>query len=521
MKLKLFISVMAGMAITASMSAAAPDGLYDDFEGQKGATLRSLIKHKADGHTKITYGDKTWDAFESTDTRMVDGRLCWWDMYSNENVSASGGGHSGLNIEHAIPKSWWGGGKNTTYCDLFNLNPSESGANSRKNNYPWCELKDVTWTNGVTSVGKPKDGMGGGAGNGFEPLDEYKGDFARGAFYMFTTYDDISWESKYAHMYKLSGGKAELQDWCIEMLLRWAKEDPVSRKELDRNDAVGKAQGNRNPFIDLPGLENYVWGNLKNTAFYIANIDKPVIPDDPDDPDNPDNPDNPDKPDDPVIDPIGSEVWTAVHADSEISEEDNYCILAATADYFMSYECAGTYMSQGSYAVVGTNGEGREYVKTLGDNAAVIKFVKRGGDYAMAIYDKEGAFKGYLQCTDNKKVSLTSELNSNCDIQVSADNSGITTFDFGSGKGELQYNKQSPRFTTYTSKQDKLSLYRQPKGSTSVKDGINVPADYSVTVFNLQGVKVAEGIEALNSIPSGLYIVVDKAGRATRRAVRN
>ena len=36
------------------------------------------------------------------------------------------------------------------------------------------------------------------------------------------------------------------------MLLEWNAEDPVSTKELDRNEAIYAIQNNRNPFIDRP-----------------------------------------------------------------------------------------------------------------------------------------------------------------------------------------------------------------------------------------------------------------------------
>ena len=42
---------------------------------------------------------------------------------------------------------------------------------------------------------------------------------------------------------------------------------PREQKEVDRNEAVYRIQGNRNPFIDIRGLEEYIWGNRKDEAF--------------------------------------------------------------------------------------------------------------------------------------------------------------------------------------------------------------------------------------------------------------
>ena len=51
------------------------------------------------------------------------------------------------------------------------------------------------------------------------------------------------------------------------MLMKWAKNDTVSTKEVNRNNAVYGIQKNRNPFIDYPGLEEYIWGDKKDVAF--------------------------------------------------------------------------------------------------------------------------------------------------------------------------------------------------------------------------------------------------------------
>ena len=55
--------------------------------------------------------------------------------------------------------------------------------------------------------------------------------------------------------------------WALQMLLRWAAQDPESEKEIARNNAVYGIQKNRNPFIDFPGLEQYIWGSLTSAAF--------------------------------------------------------------------------------------------------------------------------------------------------------------------------------------------------------------------------------------------------------------
>lgn len=269
---RIFISVaIAAMAVVATDAYAGyPTGYYNSLEGKCGAELMQAVKKVVRNHTAIPYGDSTWDVFLDTDVRIVNGTKCWWDMYSNNNVSVSSG-HPGMNIEHSIANSWWGGTKNDAYKDIVHLNPSNADANSRKSNYPIAELGTVTWDNGVTFIGKPKSGQGGGATYCYEPCDEYKGDFARVFMYMFTVYDDISWRTSngYGYMYDTSD-PLMFKQWAKELLLRWSANDPVSQKELDRNDGIYKHQKNRNPFIDLPQLADHIWGSQSNVPFTLS-----------------------------------------------------------------------------------------------------------------------------------------------------------------------------------------------------------------------------------------------------------
>jgi hypothetical protein len=55
------------------------------------------------------------------------------------------------------------------------------------------------------------------------------------------------------------------------MLLAWNTADPVSQKEIDRNNAVYGIQGNRNPYIDHPEYVSYVWGGASPTSTEPSN----------------------------------------------------------------------------------------------------------------------------------------------------------------------------------------------------------------------------------------------------------
>ena len=119
-----YMVAAAVMAMAFSASADIPAGYYDGLEGKSGVTLKKAAKEAAKHHTAIDYGTSTWAVFIESDTHIVGGQRCWWDMYSPDNVPApSASKHDGLNIEHSVANSWWGGTKNDAYKDLMHLNP--------------------------------------------------------------------------------------------------------------------------------------------------------------------------------------------------------------------------------------------------------------------------------------------------------------------------------------------------------------------------------------------------------------
>jgi len=118
-------------------------------------------------------------------------------------------------------------------------------------------------------------------GTVFEPIDEYKGDFARNYFYMVTRYENLvaSWYSNADAKPVLDGtAYPAFSTWTKNMLLKWHRQDTVSKKERDRNNAVYQIQRNRNPFIDHPELAEYIWGDSTAYAWNnggAANPDNP------------------------------------------------------------------------------------------------------------------------------------------------------------------------------------------------------------------------------------------------------
>ena len=266
-----FVLALIAMGAGLAASASIPAGYYNSLEGKSGQALKDAIHDLTLQHTVLSYYS-LWGYFAETDCRPEDNSKVW-DMYSDDTFYFRGGTRAayGMNREHSLPKSWWYGYTEEqgfpSYTDLNHLYPAEEEANLEKNYWPLGEVSSVLYNNGVTRVGYPKSGQGGGASKVFEPDDRYKGDFARTYFYMACTYQHYTW--KYTFMLTNNYWKT-LNDWSAEMLCRWARADAVSDKELNRNDAVQKSQNNRNPFIDIPTLFEYIWGDRQGEVFYLS-----------------------------------------------------------------------------------------------------------------------------------------------------------------------------------------------------------------------------------------------------------
>ena len=268
-----------------SLLADMPRDYYpNSLEGKNGAELKTELHNLLKNHTRLPYGSRdynqiacTWTVFKKSDVRP-NGKV--WDMYSNNsyNFSNGAGATKGMNIEHSVPKSWWGDAYDETATpltrfkydgsyDLHHLTPSDAAANTAKSNYPLGEVDSPLFDNGVTKVGTGQ--ANGRATNLFEPADEYKGDFARMYLYFVTCYQDYSWKSSALSMFA-QNSYPTLNAYGQSLLLKWHRQDPVSQKEIDRNNAVYSFQGNRNPFIDYPNMVEYIWGDSTNYEFSFS-----------------------------------------------------------------------------------------------------------------------------------------------------------------------------------------------------------------------------------------------------------
>ena len=167
------------------------------------------------------------------------------------------------NREHAFPKSWFGGKVEPMNSDAHHIFASDGYVNGKRSNWPFGEVSESVFV----SRNGSKLGFSSRASNYngkvFEPIDEFKGDFARAYFYMATRYQDVihRWEkNSMTSDAVLDGSKDRVfEPWMLVTLIRWHKNDPVSLKERERNQAVYLFQGNRNPYVDHPEFVEQIW----------------------------------------------------------------------------------------------------------------------------------------------------------------------------------------------------------------------------------------------------------------------
>lgn len=285
-------------ACTLGLYAQIPTGYYDSANGLTGYALKTQLKKiiddvddadiTANEYFHVDQGYDSFDAFTITadlDTYYENDNSLL-DIYSENptgtdpynysptNPNDACGNYSGegdcWNKEHVIPQSVFS--QNAPMRgDAHHLLPTDGRVNGFRSNYPYGHVNTsaLISQSGISNPTQNGSKLGanlnsgysaGYSGTVFEPIDEFKGDIARIYFYFVTRYQDqvSNWSS-----YAMFNGTADqaLDDTFLSILLEWNSMDPVSQKEIDRNNAVYAYQGNRNPFIDHPEYIDEIWNS--------------------------------------------------------------------------------------------------------------------------------------------------------------------------------------------------------------------------------------------------------------------
>ena len=280
----LALAIVAQLGWAANVTAPSDIPAYwSSVDGKSGGELWSAVSAATNKGFKSIGYNGLYSAYLKTDVYPSDsvgkaGKI--WDMYG-ECVFSSGntcGNYSGVcdcyNREHSIPQSWWGGGTGGIGNDIFHVLPTDGKINGVRSNYEYGEVNGGTnwrgnyygaagsWATDKKTIASTAGESVKGSGNVFEPKDQYKGDWARGIMGTIVKWQQsnlTTGNNFFSGSYTASSYYG-LTKKAVVLLMKWHREDPVSQKEIDRNNGIQATQGNRNPFIDYPYLAEYIWG---------------------------------------------------------------------------------------------------------------------------------------------------------------------------------------------------------------------------------------------------------------------
>jgi endonuclease I/chitodextrinase len=249
--------------------AQIPSGYYTSATGT-GYTLKTQLYNIIKGHTDNGYAG-LYTIYQTSDRDYYfENDATILDMYSENptgtdpyNYSAGTTQRCGTysvegdcyNREHIIPQSTFGAVA-PMVSDAHFITPTDGKVNGQRSNYPHGLVTAPTWT----SLNGSKLGastIAGYTGPMFEPINEFKGDIARMYFYFATRYENTVAGYTYPMFNGTSNQVFPLA--FLNLLLAWHTQDPVSAREIARNNAIYTAQNNRNPYIDHPEYVPAIW----------------------------------------------------------------------------------------------------------------------------------------------------------------------------------------------------------------------------------------------------------------------
>lgn len=169
---------------------------------------------------------------------------------------------SGMNREHLVPQSWFSK-LAPMRNDAHHVWPTDKIVNAAHGNLPYGTVKKATYVskNGTKVGFSEEDGR-----EVCEVIDEFKGDVARAYLYFALTYKNETLTANDVAK-RFFNPDNSIKKAFLETMLKWHREDPVSQFDIDRNNAIEKHQGIRNPFIDYPQLVEAIYGSNSSYVF--------------------------------------------------------------------------------------------------------------------------------------------------------------------------------------------------------------------------------------------------------------
>lgn len=275
---KINITVLGLLALTGSLftykinhqssttSASAWSGVQTSQEGsyfssvgaETGESLKLKLRSIISSGTSESYD---WPRYEAADEAEGEPSKVLL-IYSRQKVAKTAhvSGSVGWNREHSFAKSLFND-QTPAVNDNHHIFADDNKTNSNRGNKPFNELDPTSSTRSYDGYGNATDNYY--TASYFMPNDLAKGEVARSTMYVNTRYNyDVT-----------------LNFYSVELMLRWHLENPVTYREVYRNNVVHNLQGNRNPYIDHQDWACKVYGNTNTATQTLCNgAPEPVAP---------------------------------------------------------------------------------------------------------------------------------------------------------------------------------------------------------------------------------------------------
>ena len=193
-----------------------------------------------------------------------------------------------------------------------------------------------------------------------------------------------------------------------------------------------------------------------------------------------------------------AETATLVTSTSDLVAGGKYVIACPSENVAMTAENPGKFFKPVDVTI-----NDNAFTFNASDNVAVIELVQSGEKWNLKLGEQ------YLVSKDEKTIKLGTP---GTDVTITVDATS-TTLDFGKAVGKLVYNaaKSGLRFTTYTSKQTAVALYKVDSGEAFHPLG-NITWSYG----DVADAEVADGTDATVEVGTK---VTFKAANATKMTI--
>ncbi|ARV09081.1 hypothetical protein BTO05_05310 [Winogradskyella sp. PC-19] len=255
------------------VTSTQPADYYSSLNGKSGQQLRDAITAiiAEEGVVRNYSYATVYNILEDADQNPSNSNEVWM-LYTEQTRAKldrqnTGSSTGKWNREHTFPRSrgdfdeWEDydevptemnfGFLNTNadslrhgYSDAHALRVADGPENSRRNNRNYSNnFGDEEYNGAIKSD--------------MSVSTSFRGDVARTTMYMELRYNGLSLVNGFPELPFPRTG--ELGD--LATLLQWHEDDAPDDFEMNRNNIVFEWQRNRNPFIDLPDLVDYIWGD--------------------------------------------------------------------------------------------------------------------------------------------------------------------------------------------------------------------------------------------------------------------